>query len=264
MGGGAEDALRLKSLADVSLPTFLFDTREDPERVVAAEIVALSRAKNDCVLGLPTGNTPIGVYRDLIRAQRAGEVSFARATAFNLDEFLDIERGHAASFERWMEANLFAHVDFERARRRIPALRAGVTDPHAVARDYESAIGAAGGIDLLLLGIGRNGHIGFNEPGSALDTRTRVVDLHPDTRTDAAAAFGGLERVPTRAITMGVATILDARRIRVLAFGARKAQIVQRTLFDTQSSACPATFLRGHADVKLFVDYPAAAMLPTA
>ncbi len=253
----------VKSLPHADLPTRLVDSREEAERAVAREIVELVRAKPTAVLGLPTGNTPIGVYRELIRARAAGEVSFARATAFNLDEFLGVEPGHAASFERWMETSFFAHVDFERSRCHIPRVGGGA-DPLQVARDYESEIRAAGGMDLLLLGVGRNGHIGFNEPGSASDSRTRVVELHRETREDAANAFGGLEHVPTRAITMGVATMLDARAIRVLAFGARKAEIVRRTLLDPRSSACPATFLRGHRDVTLTIDRDAAASLPGA
>jgi glucosamine-6-phosphate deaminase len=254
----------VKRLPDVSLPTYLVASREEAERAVAREVVELVRAKPAAVLGLPTGNTPIGVYRELIRAHGAGEVSFARATAFNLDEFLGVEQGHAASFERWMETKLLEHVDFERSRCHIPRVGGGVLDAAEVARAYESAIETAGGIDLLLLGIGRNGHIGFNEPGSASDSRTRVVELHPETREDAASAFGGLARVPTHAITMGVATMLNARAIRVLAFGARKAEIVRRTLVDPRSSACPSTFLRGHRDVTLMIDRDAAAALPGA
>src|SRR5262249_47444260 len=134
-------------------------------------------------------------------------------------------------------------------------------DPHAEAARYEAAIHAAGGLDLMLLGIGRNGHIGFNEPGSPRDSRTRVVELHAETRDDAAATFGGLEHVPRRAITMGVATILDAQSVRVLAFGARKARILRRTLLDPISAAVPSTFLREHADVRIYADREAAREL---
>jgi glucosamine-6-phosphate deaminase len=232
---------------------FVVDAREEADRVVAEEIASLVRAQPASVLGLATGNTPIGVYRELIRLHRAGAASFARASTFNLDEFLELSGGHESSFRSWMHAHLFAHVDLAHARAHVPELGSASDERDACSR-YEQAITAAGGIDVQILGIGRNGHIGFNEPGSPRDSRTRAVELHPSTREDAAKAFGGLENVPKRALTMGVATILDARRIRVLAFGARKAEIVKRTLHDPVSSACPSTFLRGHRDVKLYVD----------
>jgi glucosamine-6-phosphate deaminase len=253
----------VKSLSGVDLLTFVAESREEVEREVAREIVELVRTKGDLVLGVPTGNTPVGVYRDLIGAHRSGAVTFARASVFNLDEYLDIEPDHPASFGRWMDEHLFAHVDFDRARRHVPSAPKGC-DPQAIAHEYEDSMRTAGGLDCLLLGIGRNGHIACNEPGSARDSRTRVVELHPITRADAAATFGGLEHVPFCAITMGVATMLDARRIRVLAFGERKAEIVRDTLFAPQSSACPATFLRGHPDVKLYLDAPAASILHRA
>jgi glucosamine-6-phosphate deaminase len=256
----ARDKTVVKSLPDVGLPTFVVEAREEAEREVAREVVGLVRERPDAVLGLPTGNTPVGVYHELIAAHRSGDVSFARAQAFNLDEYLGLESMHPGSFERWMEAHFFAHVDFDRARRHVPSVTVA-KDADRVAREYESSIRTAGGIDLLLLGIGRNGHIGFNEPGSPRDSRTRVVDLHPITRADAAVTFGGLEHVPKSAVTMGIGTMLDARRIRVLAFGERKAAIVRETLFAPQSSACPATFLHGHRDVKLFVDAGAAMEL---
>ena len=247
----------MKSLSGVDLPTFVVEAREEAEREVTREIVALVQDRPEAVLGLPTGNTPVGVYRELIAAHHSGGVTFARASAFNLDEYLGLGPDHPASFERWMEAHFFAHVDFEPERRHVPAL-ARSANADEVARAYELEIAAAGGVDLLLLGIGRNGHIGFNEPGSARDSRTRVVDLHSVTRADAAATFGGVDHVPVSAITMGIATMLDARRIRVLAFGERKAAVVRDMLLSPQSSACPATFLRGHPDVKLFLDAGAA------
>jgi glucosamine-6-phosphate deaminase len=249
----------VKLLAASSPPTFVVDTRLDAERAVADEIVSLLREKPAAVLGLATGNSPIGVYRELCAAADLGVVSFARTTTFNLDEYLGLEAGHERSFRRWMEERFFAHV--KPLATHVPEIREASRTPAAVGADYERAIRASGGIDLQLLGIGRNGHIGFNEPGASRESRTRVVDLHPLTRRLAAPAFGGLEHVPHTAITMGVATILDARRIRVLAFGADKAEIVKRTLQGEVSPECPATFLREHRDVKLFVDREAASAL---
>lgn len=249
----------LERIEGASIPTFVVDTRAIAERVVADEIVALMRTRPTAVLGLATGDTPIGVYRELCAAHRAGGVSFARATTFNLDEYLDLDAGDGATFREWMQEQFFRHVDLARENAHLPESKPA--DPNLTAERYEAAITAQGGLDLQILGIGRNGHIGFNEPGSSRDSCTRVVRLHEVTRSDAVRAFGALARVPTRAITMGIATILDARRVRVLAFGARKKEIVRRTLLDPRSSACPSTFLRDHGDVKLFVDREAAALL---
>lgn len=251
----------MKSITSADLVTFVVDSREEAEHALAAEIASVVRAKPNAVLGLATGNTPIGLYRELIRKCATRELSFAHATTFNLDEFLGLERGHPESFHRWMDQNLFGHVDLPRERAHLPEANSGDAGADDDAVRYEAAIRDAGGVDLQILGIGRNGHIGFNEPGSPRDSRTRVVELHEVTRADAARSFGGLEFVPKRAITMGVATICSARRLRVLAFGAHKAAIVRRTLLDAVNSDCPSTFLRGHVDVKLFLDREAAREL---
>lgn len=249
----------MKQLAVQGPPTFVVDARVDAERAVAAEIAELLRAKPTAVLGLATGTSPTGVYRELWAAAAAGTVSFARATTFNLDEYFGLEPGHACSFRRWMQERLFAHVGPKATY--FPEVREAGTSPVIACDRFEQAIRASGGIDLQILGIGRNGHIGFNEPGAPRDSRTRLVELHPLTRELAASTFGGIERVPRTAITMGVATILDAKRIRVLAFGAEKAEIVKRTLQGDVSPDCPATFLREHGDVRLYLDRAAASLL---
>lgn len=244
------------------LPVLLAPDRSAAERVLAGEIVALLESRPSATLGLATGNSPIGVYRELCAAHAARRVSFASATTFNLDEYLDLPRGDPRSFRSWTQAQL---VDAVRpARSRLPEVDPDHLDPRAVAEAYEREIRAAGGLDLVILGIGRNGHIAFNEPGSTRDSRTRVVELDALTRADAARTFGSIESVPRRAITMGIATILEARAIRVLAFGAEKAGIVRRTLEDPVSSAWPATFLRGHRDVRLYVDREAAGAIRDA
>lgn len=206
------------------------------------------------MLGLPTGNTPVPLYRELVRLHREEQLSFARARSFNLDEYLGLEPGDARSFRAWMHAQLFAQVDFAPQNVHIPG---GAGE----ARGYAEALQRAGGIDLQVLGVGRNGHIGFNEPGSARDSRTRVVSLAHETRAAAAPAFGGLENVPERALTLGVAEILEARAIRVLAFGKGKAEIVRRMLLGEVGPDCPASFLRGHADLRVLLDTGAAARL---
>lgn len=249
----------MRSIPGLALPTFVFDDRAEIARVVADEVEQLVRRTSGAVLGLATGSTPLDTYREFERRCREQDLSFARATTFNLDEFLGIDAQHPQSFRRWTRENLFDELDFQPSRTHFPDVDA--FDHEAACDAYEHAIRAAGGVDLQILGIGRNGHIGFNEPGSSRDSRTRVVELHPWTREDAAKSFGAPDRVPTHAITMGVATILDARRLRVIALGARKADIVRATLFAEQSADVPSTWLRDHADVKLFLDREAATQL---
>lgn len=249
----------MRSVPGQLLPTFVFDDREELARVLADEVETLVSRSAGAVLGLATGSTPVDTYREFARRHREAGLTFARTTTFNLDEFVGLAADHAQSFRRWTRENLFAHVDIDPARAHFPDVDA--RDRAAAGRAYEDAIRAAGGIDLQILGIGRNGHIGFNEPGSPRDSRTREVELHPWTREDAAKAFGSLELVPLRAVTMGVATVLDARRLRVLALGAKKAAIVRETLNAPQGAALPSTWLRGHADVRLYLDREAASAL---
>ncbi len=251
----------MRRLADAGIPAHVVDTRAQAERAIAREIAELVRDKPDLVLGLPTGKTPVGVYGELVRLHRDEGLDFARVRTFNLDEYLGIGSDHEASFARAMREMLFDHVNV--SSRNVHFLD-GLVSIDCIAdhcRDFERAIETAGGIDLLLLGVGRNGHIAFNEPGSSRDTRTRVVDLDEATRTDAAATFGGLEHVPKQAITMGVATILDARSIRVMAFGEAKAECVQRAIARAVGPQLPATFLRGHPGLVAWLDVEAASRL---
>lgn len=249
----------MRSIPGLPIATHVFDDRAELSRTLADEVEQLVARPAGAVLGLATGSTPIDTYREFARRHREARLSFARVTTFNLDEFAGLAAEHPQSFRRWTRENLFEHVDLDRARTHFPDVEAA--DLAAACRAYEAAIRAAGGIDLQILGIGRNGHIGFNEPGSPRDSRTRVVELHPWTREDAAKAFGALELVPLRAVTMGVATILDARRLRVIALGAKKAEIVRATLRAPQSPALPSTWLRGHGDVRLYLDREAASLL---
>lgn len=246
----------MKRIAGVSLPTFVAARRDEAESALSAEIVELLRQEPDAVLGLATGNSPTGVYRELRAAHAEGRVSFERATTFNLDEYLGLGVGAHGSFRRTMEEQFLSFVRPSAAY--LPELEHPTDDPRAVAEAYERALHAQGGLDLVILGLGQNGHIGFNEPGSSRESRTRVVELHPTTRAGAVRAFGSLAAVPTHAITMGIATILEARAIRVLAFGADKAEIVRRTLQDEIGPTWPATYLRLHPDVRLYVDEEAA------
>ncbi len=238
---------------------------DDIGRLVAGRIAALLRARaaagQRAVLGLATGSTPIGVYRELIRLHREEGLSFAHVVTFNLDEYYPMSPESMHSYHRFMWEHLFSHIDIDRANVHIPrgdVPREAVTEE---ARRYESLIRAAGGIDLQLLGIGKTGHIGFNEPGSGGESRTRLVSLDMVTRKDAAADFFGEDNVPREAITMGVATILEAREIVILATGEHKAAIVQRTVEGEIDLEVAATFLQRHPNTTFYVDRAAAAQL---
>lgn len=213
------------------------------------------------VLGLATGSTPIGVYRELIRMHRDEALSFADVVTFNLDEYYPMVPGSIHSYHRFMWENLFSQLDIPPANVHIPRGDVRRDEAEAECRRYEEAIRAAGGIDLQLLGIGRTGHIGFNEPGSGAESRTRPVTLDLVTRKDTAADFFGEENVPREAITMGVATIFDAREILMLATGEHKADIVRRAVEGEVDHEVAATFLQQHPNTTFYLDGPAAAAL---
>ena len=241
----------------VPLPVVVTDAVEG-SRAVAQEIARLIRERRRegraVVLGLATGRTPLGIYDELARMHVEDGLDFSNVTTFNLDEFLDLAPDHAQCFRRYMREKFHERAGIDATRAWLPRSDVAREQIEAHCREYEARIASAGGLDLQVLGIGRNGHIGFNEPGSGRASRTRMVELDPVTREDAAAQFGGIAKVPQRAITMGIATILEARRVRVLAFGAGKRDVVRRALEDPIGPAMPATFLRGHPDVRLYVD----------
>jgi glucosamine-6-phosphate deaminase len=226
---------------------------------VASRIAALLRAKPDAVLGLATGSTPIGVYRELIRLHREECLDFSKVTCFNLDEYLPLEADAPQSYHRFMREQLFNHINCSNWH--VPSGQVKATEIEAHCKDYEAMIQEAGGLDFQLLGIGRTGHIGFNEPGSAQNSRTRLVVLDSVTRSDAASAFFGLENVPARAITMGIATILKAREIALMASGVQKAAIVAEALEGKITSKVPASFLREHPNATWHLDSDAASEL---
>ncbi len=224
----------------------------------AFEALLRERGKDGAVLGLATGSTPLPLYRELVRRHREEGLPFAHATSFNLDEYWPIAPDHPRSFARFMDEHLFDHLDLPAARRHIPSGLTPVPGLAAACQDYEAAIAAAGGIDLQVLGIGVNGHIGFNEPGALPGSRTRMVELDDSTRARARGDFGG-EEVPARAVTMGLATILEARRILVLATGPDKAAAVAAAIDGPATTALPASWLQQHPDVTWLLDAPAAA-----
>ncbi len=229
---------------------------------VAGRIAALlrERAENGspAVLGLATGATPVGVYRELIRLHRDEGLDFSNAVAFNLDEYFPMRPGSLHSYHRYMREHLFDHVNIAPEQCHGPRGDVPEADVEAHCVEYERRIRQAGGIDLQILGIGRSGHIGFNEPGSERDSRTRRLYLDTVTRSDAAADFFGEENVPPQAITMGVATILEAREVVLLATGEHKAGIVRRAVEGEVHADVAATFLQQHAAATVYLD-PAAA-----
>src|SRR5438874_5032486 len=230
------------------------------DRIV--EVIAReTAAKGRCVLGLATGSTPLGIYRELIRRHQAGEVDFARVITFNLDEYYPMPPDSPHSYRRYMWENLFAHVNIRPEQVHIPDGSVPRERLAEYCSAFERAIAEAGGIDLQLLGIGKSGHIGFNEPGSSQDSRTGLATLDTVTRKDAAADFFGEDNVPRDAITMGVATILGAREIALIATGEHKAEIVARAVEGEVSPDVAATFLQRHGNTTAYLDLAAAAEL---
>lgn len=247
------------------IPTEIFATADEACVRLADEIAALIRsneaASRPTVLGLATGSTPVRLYRQLIRMHREQGLSFRRVVTFNLDEYYGLPRTHPESYWRFMHEQLFNHIDIPSENIHLPDGMLARTDVFEGCRRYEDDIRAAGGLDLQVLGIGRTGHIGFNEPGSARDSRTRLVTLDGMTRRDAARDFLGEANVPRHAITMGVGTILDARRIVLLAWGEAKAGVIGQAVEGVPTDALPASFLQGHPQVRFFIDRAAASGL---
>ena len=229
-------------------------------RALATRVAGAILANPRIVLGLPTGRTPLYMYAELRRLHAGGEVDFARVTTFNLDEFFGIPAAHPGSYWSFMQEHLFRHVNADPSRTHF--LDGMAPDPLAECERYEAAIAAAGGIDLQILGIGTNGHIGFNEPANVLHVRTHRVTLRPETRQSNAALFGREpERVPAEALSMGMGTILHARALVLLATGASKAACVQRVVNGEITTQLPASCLQLHDEVELVLDEAAAAGL---
>ena len=240
----------------------VFDAPDAVACAVAGRVAAALTARPSLVLGLPTGRTPIAAYAELRRFHAAGHADFSRASTFNLDEFAGIAAAHPGSFRSYMERHLFGAVNLAPAR--IHFLDGVAGDLDAECERYEAGIAAAGGLDLQILGIGSNGHIGFNEPGAALAARTHRVTLADSTRRDNAPFFGGdPAQVPREALSMGMGTILKAAEIVLIATGERKAPCVERAVGGPVTTRLPASFLQLHPRVELYLDRAAAARLRT-
>ena len=247
------------------VPTLIFDDPSQLSYQVARRIAGLVDERRavgkNLVLGLPTGSTPIGVYQELIRMHREDGLDLSNVVTFNLDEYYPIEPESLQSYHRFMKENFFAHVNIPDENIHIPRgdLSSDAVERHCL--EYEHQIEKAGGIDLMLLGIGRSGHIGFNEPGSSRDTRTRLVILDEITRKDAASDFFGEENVPQEAITMGIGTILEAREVILLATGEHKAPIVREAIEEEPTRRVTASYLQEHRNATFYLDRAAASEL---
>ncbi|HJZ71425.1 MAG TPA: glucosamine-6-phosphate deaminase [Vicinamibacterales bacterium] len=235
----------------------VFSSADALARALARDVARRLAVNPRLVIGLPTGRTPIPFYEELVRLYRSTRVDLREATTFNLDEFLGLESSDPRSYRAFMERHLFDHVNI--ASWRIHFLNGAATDVGRECLRYERAIARAGGIDIQILGLGLNGHVGFNEPGRALAARTHCTRLTEATRHANAALFGNrVSAVPRRALSMGMATILQARRIVLIATGASKARCVERMIEGPVTPHLPASFLQLHANAEVWVDGAAA------
>ncbi|MDB4004914.1 glucosamine-6-phosphate deaminase [Flavobacteriaceae bacterium] len=245
--------------------TIIHENSQEASYYVAQEIVSLVTQRQQegkkMVLGLATGSTPIKVYEYLVQAHKEEGISFSNVISFNLDEYFPMDRESVHSYVRFMREHLFDHLDIPNTQIHIPDGQQTKEDVRTYCKNYEQKIIEAGGIDIQILGIGRTGHIGFNEPGSSLKSKTRLVRLDRITRLDAASDFFGKENVPSKAITMGVGTIMDAKRIVLMAWGEGKANIIKQAVEGPIQESVPATFLQTHPNCDFIIDRAAATNL---
>ena len=236
---------------------------EQLARLAADAIESLLTGKPEAVLGLATGSSPLGIYDELVRRHQAGRISFAQARAFTLDEYVGLPAEHPQRYRNVIDREIVSRVDFAPGAVQGPDGLAG--DIRAACAQYEAAIAAAGGVDLQILGIGTDGHIGFNEPGSSLASRTRIKTLTEQTRGDNARFFGGdIDQVPRHCLTQGLATIMAARHIVLIATGHPKAEAVHHLVEGPVSAMWPGTVLQHHPHVSVLLDRQAASRLQLA
>ena len=259
-GGPIQSAITYEKI-----PTHIYADAKDASRAVAQEIAALIRQKQaegkHCVLGLATGSSPKTVYAELVRMHREEGLSFGNVVSFNLDEYYPMEPDSLQSYWRFMREQLFDHVDIPAGSYHVPDGTVRTDKVGEFSKQYEAEIEAAGGLDFQLLGIGGNGHIGFNEPGSLINSHTRLMMLDNSTRAAASVDFGGLPKTPRKAITMGVSSILGARRVVLLAWGERKAPVIRGAVEGLVTELNPASYLQTHPNALFVIDEAAASEL---
>ena len=243
----------------------IFDESKEASRIVANEISVLIRKKQkenkSCVLGLSTGSSPISVYEELVRLHKEEGLSFSNVITSNLDEYFPMKKDDTQSYHHFMQIHLFSHIDIKPKNINIPNGELDLNKVNSYCNEYEKKIKKLGGIDFQLLGIGRTGHIGFNEPGSNYSSLTRLVHLDYSTRNDARKAFYGIENVPTRAITMGINTIRKSKRVVLLAWGQNKAKAIGKAIEGRIDSNIPASFLQNHKNATFVLDKNSASNL---
>lgn len=235
---------------------FILSIKEINE-MVANKIVSLINAKPNCVLGLATGGTPLGVYEELIKKYQNKEVSFKDVKTYNLDEYIGLSSNDEQSYHYYMKKVLFNHIDIDLNNTHVPD---GENVDYSI-KNYDKDIKKAGGIDLQLLGIGSNGHIAFNEPGTSFNTLTHVVDLKESTIRDNSRFFKNIDEVPRQSITMGLTSIMQAKKIILIAKGENKAEVIRKLFQEEQSEDLPASILKTHPDVEIYCDDLAAKYL---
>ncbi|MEX0587022.1 MAG: glucosamine-6-phosphate deaminase, partial [Pirellulales bacterium] len=252
-------------VAATAVPCYAFDSPQNLARYVAGEVAALIHQRQgegrNAVLVLPTGSTPVGVYRELIRMHREEGLDFSNVVTFNVDEYYGLGRERLQSYHRWMHGHLFSHVNIPAENINVLDGSVSLDEVEAHCRDYEQRIRAAGGVDLVILGVGAGGIIGSNEPFSGRSSRTRLCVLDGVTRAAAASDFFSQDNVPSQALTMGTGTLLEGRRILLLALGDHKATIIHETAEGPISDRVPASLLRTHEDLTILVDQAAASKL---
>ena len=227
-------------------------TYEEMSARAAAIVADVMKGNPACVLGLATGSTPVGMYRKLIEMNKTGEIDFSQVTTVNLDEYYPISPDNDQSYRYFMNVNLFDHVNIDKARTFVP--NGTAADPDEACAAYEALVAEVGPADIQVLGIGQNGHIGFNEPATALEVATHVTGLTESTIKANARFFASEADVPTKALTMGIGTILSAKKVIILANGAAKADAVAKMLAGKLDTSCPASMLNLHADVTVICD----------
>ena len=233
-------------------------SKEEINHQIASTIINLIKSKPNSVLGLATGSSPLGVYALLIKAYKEGTISFKDITTFNLDEYVGLDENDNQSYRYYMNVNLFDHIDIDKSKTNIPS---GIGDIEATAKEYDNKIAQAGGIDLQILGLGSDCHIAFNEPGTHFDSLTHVTDIAESTIKDNARFFKKIEDVPTKAITMGLKSIMSAKKIVLIATGSNKAQAVFDMIKGSKDTSHPGSVLRDHADCVIYLDKDAASLL---
>ena len=247
------------------VPTTIFADSAAAAKALAQEVKEIIETRNKAgqpaVLGMATGSTPVPFYRELIRLHKEEGLSFKNVITFNLDEYFGLAPDHPESYARFMAEQIFDHIDIPKANINIPSGTIASDQVFNHCREYEQKIDAVGGIDLQILGIGRTGHIGFNEPGSSRESLTRRITLDRVTRQDAASDFRGEQNVPHFAITMGVGTILRAKKLVLMAWGENKAGVVAKAVEGPMNEVVSASFLQDHNDARFFVDHGASREL---